>query len=58
MANDNKLGFFRDIQLDEDGNVKVFLVDESGDSVKPNSELQFYSDIELTEEGYIKITIK
>jgi len=58
MAKDNKRGFFRDVQLDENGNVMVYLVNETGQTLKPNGEYQFYRDIELTEEGYLKITIK
>lgn len=57
MAEDNKYGFMRDVQLDEDGNVMTWVVTRPPTPEHPHNQYGFYHDIELTDDGYLKITI-
>jgi len=51
--------FFKNIKLDEDGNVIVVIVDDSGNTLtNTKSQYDFFKKVELTPEGYLKITIK
>jgi hypothetical protein len=55
----NKKEFFENVKLDENGNVMVIIVDDSGNTLtNTKSQYDFFKNVELTEEGYLKITIK
>ena len=57
MATDNQYDFFKNIQLDDDGNVKVVLVTKVDPTEKGISQYKTFGDIELTPEGYLKIYV-
>ena len=52
----NRKEFFENIQLDDNGNLKVVIV-TGGINEDINNQFEFYSNISLTPEGYLQIKI-
>lgn len=50
--------FYRDVQLEDDGAVKVISVAGTGDIIVPGSEYEFFRLLELDDDGRIKIYIQ
>tara|TARA_R110000765_G_scaffold84278_3_gene163174 strand:+ start:8326 stop:8499 length:174 start_codon:yes stop_codon:yes gene_type:complete len=57
MAN-NKYEFFKNIKLDDDGNVIVVIVDKNGVTTKTSDQYGFFKNVKLTVDGYLQITIE
>ena len=47
--------FFRDIALDDDGNIIVVIEDQEGTTEKGESQYNTFNKLTMTEEGYLKI---
>ena len=47
--------FFRDIALDENGNIIVVIEDQAGTAEKGGSQYNTFKKLSITEEGYLKI---
>ncbi len=47
--------FFRDIALDENGNIIVYVEDQAGTAEKGENQYNTFKKLSITEEGYLKI---
>lgn len=47
--------FFRDIALDENGNIIVVVEDQAGTAEKGENQYNTFNKLTMTEEGYLKI---